>query len=126
MPSIAILGDGARLRASILLALQTLLALLVDILVELVLLAWGILVLPAQYVVFLVAGSPSRNAMNPSPGRLPVRTIMRVDGSWKTISIVRLDAPLEEGWEEVGFGARPVTLTLATTALILWFLDQIV
>ena len=87
----------------------------------LALVAWVLLVAPAQYFVYLVAGAPGREALA-SPRRLWLR-VTPDEIQFRTDS--KLDVVPEDA-SESGFSAKPVTFTASLAAVLLFALDQIV
>ena len=83
--------------------------------------AWVLLVAPAQYFVYLVAGAPGRQAVA-SPKRLWLR-VTPEEILFATDS--KLDA-IPEDASESGFTAKPVTFTASLAAVLLFALNQIV
>jgi hypothetical protein len=83
--------------------------------------AWVLLVAPAQYFVYLVAGAPAREALA-SPRRLWLRV---TPGETEFATDSKLNAVPEDA-SESGFTAKPVTFTAALAAVLLFALDQII
>ncbi len=88
---------------------------LIAIVVGLGLVAWVIVVAPAQYLVTLVSGAPARLA-RASDEKL---VVFRSDETavWKKLPVA---APLQRGTVEVGFRTKPVTFANAIAALLLF------
>jgi hypothetical protein len=82
--------------------------------------AWLVLVVPAQYFVYLIAGAPAREALA-SPRRAWVRVTRG------QIEIVRAPKQQEipDGYSESGISAKPITLTASLAAIILFALSQL-
>jgi hypothetical protein len=85
-----------------------------------VLLSYLILAIPAQYLIYLPAGVPARVILSS-----PYRASLVDRGRGTVISIIRADKPPMEGEREAGVTARPVTLTNAIAALLLFLLRLI-
>jgi hypothetical protein len=82
-------------------------------------LGWIAVVAPFQYFVTLVAGAPARSAA------LSLR--MWVKRSGKTVELFKVPAELvAEGMEEVGLASRPVTVTSAIAAGLLFVTNLLV
>lgn len=80
----------------------------------LALLAWLLLIAPAQYVVYLLAGAPARAMM-----RSRERIIVKKDGARTILTITDQESA---GEDEETLRRRPVTLTNALSPAILWLL----
>jgi hypothetical protein len=82
--------------------------------------AWLVLVVPAQYFVYLVAGAPAREALA-SPRRAWVKVTRG------QIEIVRApkQQDIPDGYSESGISAKPITLTASLAAIILFALSRL-
>jgi hypothetical protein len=88
----------------------------------LVALAWLICVAPVQYFVYLICAAPAR---------LMRRSRRRVISNFDEAQYFHLDeVPAEgkvpAGWLEAGFFTRPVSMTAAFAAALLWILAQVI
>ena len=82
--------------------------------------AWLVLVVPAQYVVYLIAGAPAREALA-SPRCAWVKV---VHGQ---IDIVRApkQQDIPDEYSESGISAKPITLTASLATIILFTLSRL-
>jgi hypothetical protein len=87
----------------------------------LVMIAWLVLVVPAQYFVYLIAGAPAREALA-SPRRAWVKVARG------QIELVRApkEQDIPDGYSESGISAKPITLTASLAAIILFALSRLV
>lgn len=83
--------------------------------------AWLVIVAPLQYFVYLLTGTPAREACA-SPGRVWFKREGNLDQVGDTL---KSDA-VPEGAVESGFSARPVTFTAAITAGVLFAVSKLV
>ena len=83
-------------------------------------LAWLVLVVPAQYFLYLIAGAPAREALA-SPRRAWVKVARG------QIEIVRApkQRDIPDGYSESGISAKPITLTASLAAIILFALSRL-
>jgi hypothetical protein len=81
---------------------------------------WLVLVVPAQYFVYLIAGAPAREALA-SPRRAWVKVTRG------QIEIVRApkQQDIPDGYSESGISAKPITLTASLAAIILFALSRL-
>jgi hypothetical protein len=82
--------------------------------------AWVLLVVPAQYFVYLVAAAPARQAVGS-----PERAWARVARGEIMVRSDSKDHEIPEGATESGFSAKPVTFTAALAAALVFALQQI-
>ena len=82
--------------------------------------AWLVLVVPAQYFVYLIAGAPAREALA-SPRRAWVKVTRG------QIEIVRApkQQDIPDEYSESGISAKPITLTASLAAIILFALSRL-
>jgi hypothetical protein len=83
--------------------------------------AWLLLVVPAQYFVYLVAGAPAREAV-----ASPERAWTRVTRGEIMVRSDSKDAEIPEGASESDFSAKPLTFTAALAAVLLFVLQQFI
>jgi hypothetical protein len=85
-------------------------------------LGWLLVIAPAQYFVYLVCAAPARLM------RRGKRTIIASfdDGGYFHIDENAGDQPVPAGWFEAGFYTKPVALTAAFAAVLLWLLSQVI
>jgi hypothetical protein len=81
-----------------------------------VLAVWALLVVPIQYFVYLVAGAPAR-AIRVSPEK-----VWRDEGGWR---IVPKETPTPPAAFELRFADKPVSLTNAFAAGLLFAVSQV-
>ena len=83
--------------------------------------AWLVLVVPAQYFVYLIAGAPAREAL-----ASPRRALVKVARGEIEVDLASKQQDIPEGFSESGISARPVTLTASLAAIILFGLSRLV
>lgn len=83
--------------------------------------AWLVLIVPAQYFVYLVTGAPARLALVS-----PARAWVRVDGDEIQADVLHKRRALPVAAIESGFSTKPVTFTAALTAVALFALSELV
>lgn len=77
---------------------------------------WVLVVAPLNYVVTLVSGAPARRALN-----RPVRRAVAVeDGHLLTVSEAGDEAGVPGTLNDISFGRKPLAVTQAMNALVLW------
>jgi hypothetical protein len=97
-----------------------LLAMLFALAFVLATIAWLLLVVPAQYFVYLVTGAPARVACGS-----PTRTTVEIETTRTTIGEDLKSDPLPTGATESGFTAKPVSFTAAITTAVLFAASQL-
>jgi hypothetical protein len=85
-------------------------------------LAWLIVIAPAQYFVYLICAAPAR--LMRRSGRQVISKFD--DAQYFHLDEVPPDEAVPEGWLEAGFFKRPVSMTSAFAALVLWGLAQVI
>jgi hypothetical protein len=84
------------------------------------LLAWTALVVPAQYFVYVIAGAPAREALS-SPQRVWLKVTRGAIEFDKTPKV----RGIPDGASESGISTKPVTLTAALAAIMLFALSRL-
>ena len=82
-------------------------------------LGWLVFIVPMQYFVFLVCGAPVRIAMRSS-----VKVEARFAGRSVLYEERPRDQPVPAGWWDASMRDRPVTLTSAFSAALLFLIDH--
>ncbi len=90
-------------------------AAVIAVVVSLALIGWVIVIAPVQYLVTLLCGAPARLAI--ASDRKFVVTRSKEMTVWSAMPV---DDPTPEGATEIGFRTKPVTLTNAIAAGVLW------
>lgn len=88
--------------------------------VLLTLVAWVLLVVPVQYFVYLIAGAPAREALGS-----PARAWLRVTREQIVVTTDSKFREIPAGATESGYSAKPITLTAAFAAVLLFALDRL-
>ena len=100
--------------------LDSVLTLVFALALTLGMIAWLVLVVPAQYVVYLIAGAPAREAV-----ASPQRALVRVARGEIEVDLASKQKDIPEGFSESGISARPVTLTASLAAIMLFALSRL-
>jgi hypothetical protein len=82
--------------------------------------AWLVLVVPAQYFVYLIAGAPAREAL-----ASPRRAWVKVNRGQIEILTAPKQQDISDEYSESGISARPITLTASLAAIILFALSRL-
>lgn len=94
-------------------------AIFLAVMATVAMIAWLILVVPLQYFVYLVCASPARVALRSSTS-----VIARFRGHKLELGEQSASAPLPEGWWDASMRDRPVVLTNAFSAALLFLADK--
>jgi hypothetical protein len=86
-----------------------------------VLIGWTIMVLPAQYVMFLICGAPAR--MFATTERMAIRRF--VDEELQTKEVLRSEK-VPEGWTASTLREHPQAITSAFAALVIYLAGKLV
>jgi len=86
----------------------------------LALIAWLVLIVPAQYFVYLIAGAPAREAL-----ASPRRAWVRVTRGQIEIASAPKQQDIPDEYSESGISAKPITLTASLAAIILFALSRV-
>jgi hypothetical protein len=82
--------------------------------------AWLVLVVPAQYFVYLIAGAPAREALA-SPRRAWVKVTR---GQIEIVGAPKQE-DIPDEYSESGISAKPITLTASLAVIILFALNRL-
>jgi len=82
--------------------------------------AWFVVIVPAQYFVYLIAAAPARFFSNSTR-----QSIAGLQGGRLHVAEIAHDEPLPQGWWRAGPGNKPVVVTNLFTALLLMLLKWV-
>jgi hypothetical protein len=102
-----------RIFRDVFLVVEALISIIFVILINIGLAAWLLLVMPLQYLTFLICGAPVRAMM-----RSGVRTIAKHENEDYKAKIIRKTEELPEGWWDASFEKKPISLTNLFAAFV--------